>query len=299
MDPMTQPIRGAVDLSALKSAQTAPTTPAAGGVVVDVTDATFSQVVQQSTTVPVVVDLWAEWCQPCKTLGPILEKLAAEYGGRFLLAKVDVDANPQVASAFQVQSIPTVVALLAGQPVPLFQGAYPESQIRQVLDQLLQVAAQNGITGTVAPTDANAAPEEPAEPELPPHHAAGLAAIEAGDYDTAEAEYTAAVKENPGDSEAKAALLQVAWMRRLQEIDDPAAAIANAVPGDLDSQLTAADAELASNNISAAFERLLTLVREGGDNREPARVRLVEYFDILGTAPEVTAARRALASALY
>nr|NLD39637.1 tetratricopeptide repeat protein [Actinomycetales bacterium] len=210
---MSQSIRGAVDLSALHPAPAS--APVAGGVIVDVTDATFSQVLQQSATVPVVIDLWAEWCEPCKTLGPILERLASEYGGRFLLAKVDVDANPQIAQAFQVQSIPSVVALLGGQPVPLFQGAYPESQIRQVLDQLLQVALQNGITGTVTPAD-DAQPEEAPEPELPPHHAAGLAAIEEGDFDAAEAAYRAAIKENPGDNEARVALLQVAWMRRIE-----------------------------------------------------------------------------------
>lgn len=292
---MTESIRGAVDLSALHPAPTS--APAPGGVIVDVTDATFAQVLQQSATVPVVVDLWAEWCQPCKTLSPILEKLATEYGGRFLLAKVDVDANPQIAQAFQVQSIPTVVALLAGQPVPLFQGAYPESQIRQVLDQLLQVALQNGVTGTVTPTEGEE-PEEAPEPELPPLHAAGLAAIEEGDLEAANAAYRAAIKENPGDSEARVALLQVAWMRRVEDLD-LISAIATAEEGDLESQLRAADAELASGRMAGAFERLLALVRAGGDHREPARARLVEFFDIVGATPEVATARRELANALY
>ncbi len=287
-----------MDLGALRTPATAPSTggaPAPAGVVVDVTDETFPAIIEQSATVPVVVDLWADWCQPCKTLSPILEKLAAEYGGRWLLAKVDVDANPQTAAAFQVQSIPTVVAIIAGQAVPLFQGAYPESQIRQILDQLLEVAAQNGVSGTVSTESADTGP---AEPQLPPHHAAGLAAIEAGDLDTAEAEYKAAIKENPGDSEAKSALLQVGWMRRLEGMD-PAVATATAREADLESQLRAADAELATGRMAAAFERLLRLVRAGGDLREPARVRLVEYFDIIGSAPEVNQARRALANALY
>lgn len=295
---MNQPlnVHGAVDLSSLAAPRRpAGATPVPGGVVIDVTEAGFEALVQRSTTVPVVVDLWAEWCQPCKTLSPILERLAAEYGGRFQLAKVDVDANPQIAAAFQVQSIPTVVALLGGQPVPLFQGAYPEAQVRQILDQLLAVAAQNGITGTVPP-EAATGPEP--EPELPPLHAAGLAAIETGDYVTAEAAYRQALKENPGDAEAKAALAQVLLLQRLEGLD-LAVAVADARDGDLDSQLLAADAELATGLLSAAFSRLLALVRAGGELREPARVRLVEYFDIVGPVPEVAQARRALASALY
>ena len=194
--PMVPPIspRGAVDLSALRPPQPTGQPPAGGaaggsnatagsGVVRDVTDATFGAIVELSSQVPVVVDLWAEWCQPCKQLTPVLERLAHERGGCFLLAKVDVDANPQIASAFQVQSIPTVVAVLAGQPVPMFQGAYPEAQVRAIIDELLKVAAQNGITGTVAPgSGAEArgpAPEsEPAEPPLPPLHQAAYYALD-------------------------------------------------------------------------------------------------------------------------
>lgn len=291
---MTQPYTGGVvDLGAFSSQ---PTAPAPEGVVIDVTDATFQAVVEQSRTVPIVVDLWATWCQPCRTLSPILEKLAAEFGGRFVLAKLDVDANPQVAAAFQVQSIPTVVAILNGQVVPLFQGAYPESQVRQVLEQLMQLAVQQGVTGTVAAGDPEAAP---AEPELPPHMAAGLDALEVGDFDAAEAAYKAQLKENPGDSEAKAALLQVGWMRRIDGVN-PATVIAAARAGDLESQLAAADAELATGQMTAAFDRLIALVRAGGDFREPARARLVEYFEIAGPGiEEVAKARRDLATALF
>lgn len=287
---------GVVDLGALApSKPSAPIPPAPEGAIIDVTDATFGSVVELSRTVPVVVDLWATWCQPCRSLSPILERLTAEYGGRLVLAKVDVDANPQVASAFQVQSIPTVVAIIAGKMLPLFQGAYPEAQVRQIFEQLLQVAAEQGVTGTLG----QEGEAEPAEPELPPHHAAGLAAIEAGDLETAESEYRAAIKENPGDAEAKAALAQVVWMRRVAG-EDHEATIAQARLGDLESQLRAADAEMATGRMAAAFARLLGLVREGGDFREPARQRLVEYFEIIGPGvPEVAAARRDLASALY
>ncbi|NCD20487.1 MAG: tetratricopeptide repeat protein [Actinobacteria bacterium] len=288
-------VHGAVDLSSLAAPRRTAAPTARPGIVVDVTDATFDSLVQRSATVPIVVDLWAEWCQPCKTLGPILERLAAEYGGRFQLAKIDVDANPQVAAAFQVQSIPTVVALLGGQAVPLFQGAHPEAQIRQVLDQLLAVAAQNGITGTVGAVDGE--PEQAPEPELPPLHSEGQAAIEAGDWAAAEDAYRRALKENPADADAKAALAQVQMLARLDGLD-PAAVVAGAREGDLDSQLLAADAELATGQYRAAFDRLIDVVRTG--EREPARKRLVEYFDIVGSShPDVALARRNLAAALY
>lgn len=294
-------IRGAVDLSSLAAPRPAAgpaAAPAPPGVIVDVDDAGFAALVERSQRVPVVVDLWAEWCQPCRTLGPLLERLAAEYAGSFQLAKVDVDANPQIAAAFQVQSIPTVVAILAGQPVPLFQGAYPESQIRQILEQLLALAAQHGITGRVAAKD----PQEPApapEPPLPPLHAAAIAAIEEGDLEGAAASYRQALKENPRDTEARAALAQVELMTRLDGTR-PEAVIAAAVPGDLASQLAAADAEMSSGWLREAFARLLGLIREGGEVREPARLRLLDFFEVAGpTNPEVVAARRHLASALY
>lgn len=285
-------MHGAVDLSALKAPKPAPSH-APNGVVVDVTDATFEALVQRSSTVPVVVDLWASWCQPCKTLGPILEKLAAEYGGRFQLAKIDVDANRQIAAAFQVQSIPTVVALIAGQPVPLFQGAYPEAQIRQILDQLLALAAQHGVTGTVGGGE----PLPEPEPAVPPLHAAGQAAIEAGDWAAAADAYRAALNDNPGDSEARAALLQVQLYARLDghDLDDVIAGARE----DIASQLLAADAEVARGAHVSAFARLINLVRAGGAEREAARARLVEYFEIVGPSEDVAAARRSLAAALY
>src|SRR5690606_5995226 len=132
-----------------------------------------------------VVDLWAEWCGPCKQLSPVIERVVRELAGRVVLAKVDVDANPQLQQAFRAQSIPMVVALLQGQPVPMFTGAVPEEQVRQVFDQLLQLAAQNGVTGTVQPDAAEDVPAEPEEQPLPPLHAEAYAAIEAGDYDRA------------------------------------------------------------------------------------------------------------------
>ena len=180
---------GAVDLSSLAARSRSPATAGNGAVasvVVDVTDATFeAEVLTRSLTVPVVIDLWAEWCGPCKQLSPILEKLAREYDGRILLAKVDVDANPQLSAAFQVQSIPSVFAVVKGQPVPLFQGAIPEPQVRQVIDQLLEVAATNGVSGRlqVAKSPADADTEESStEPQHDPRYDAAADAIETGDF---------------------------------------------------------------------------------------------------------------------
>ncbi|SNU02172.1 putative thioredoxin [Ruaniaceae bacterium KH17] len=289
-------MNGAIDLSALAAPAPAPAAGAHTGVVVDVTDQTFQQLVEQSVTVPVVVDLWAEWCQPCKTLSPILEKLAHEYGGRFLLAKVDVEANQQIAQAFQVQSIPAVVGIIGGQPVPLFQGAYPEAQVREIIEQLLQVAAQNGITGTVAVGDD--AESEPEPEPVDPAHAAAQDLIEAGDWEGARAAYQAILDKTPLDAEAKAALRFVTLFARLGDAD--LEGLIAGASDSLESQLAAADAEAALSDFAAAFARLLALVRKGGDDREPARQRLVELFEIAGNEnPDVAQARRELASALY
>lgn len=317
------PVRGAVDLSALRPPAPRTREPGPGGpgapsgpapspvsgaaAVQDVTDAEFGSVVELSARVPVVVDLWAEWCGPCKQLSPVLERLAEEYGGRFLLAKVDVDANPQIATAFQVQSIPSVVAILGGQPVPLFQGAYPESQVRAILEELLKVAAANGITGTVAagPEAEGAQPEatEPEEPPLPPLHQAAYDALEREDLDGAAEAFRQALRENPRDSEARAGLAQVELLARLAGLDARRvlAEAARAARDDVDTHLRAADVEIASGQATSGLNRLVAVVRatSGGD-RERVRLRLLDLFEVVGTtSPEVSAARRALANALY
>ena len=226
-------LRGGVDLSSLRQRANqppaAPTTPAGAdsgpALVFDVTDDTFPQVLELSRTVPVVVDLWAEWCGPCKQLGPILEKVVTEYAGRLVLAKVDVDANPQLAQGFRAQSIPMVVALVAGQPVPLFNGAVPEPQVREVFEQLLQLAGQHGVTGTVPMPSASASGDdaEPAEPAMPPLHQEAFDAIEAGEYPRAAAAYEQALAENPRDADALAGLGQVRLLTRVADAHAPSA----------------------------------------------------------------------------
>jgi putative thioredoxin len=304
-------LRGAVDLSALKNRPAAPAPGAPAGqpraegapgalpLVFDVTDATFGEVLELSRRVPVVVDLWAEWCGPCKQLSPVLEKVVTELGGRLLLAKVDVDANPQLQQAFRAQSIPMVVALVGGQPVPLFTGAVPEEQVRQVFDQLLQLAAQNGVTGTV-PVEGGAA--QPEEPPLPPLHAEAYTAIEAGDYPRAIAAYEKALKENPRDDEARAGLAQVSLLERVKGADlQVARNAAAAAPTDVAAQLLVADLDVAGGHVDDAFDRLLELFAAlPADERTPVRERLVELFGLVGaTDPRVVRARGRLTSLLY
>ena len=308
------PLRGAVDLSALRNrpAAPAPGEPTSGApegagaarLVIDVTDAMFPEVLELSKTVPVVVDLWAEWCGPCKQLSPVLERVVTEHAGRLVLAKVDVDANPQLAQAFRAQSIPMVVALVGGQAVPLFTGAVPEQQVREVFAQLLQLAAQNGVTGSVGagePDDADGE-EAAAEPALPPLHAEAFAAIESGDYVAAISAYERALAENPRDADARAGLAQVRLLSRIQDADLQAArAAAAAAPTDVDAQLLVADLDVAGGHVEDAFDRLLELFAAlPADERMPVRERLLELFGIVGDEDaRVIRSRSRLASLLF
>lgn len=293
-------VRGAVDLSSLRAAPASAAPAPSSSLVFDATDQSFGEVLELSRTVPVVVDLWAEWCGPCKQLSPILEKVVAELAGRLVLAKVDVDANPQLAQSFRAQSIPMVVALVAGQPVPLFTGAVPEQQVREVFAQLLQLAAQHGVSGTV-PVDADAA-EPDAEPPLPPLHQAAYDAIQAGDLEAAVAAYEQALAENPRDEQARAGRAQVRLLQRVEGADLQAArAVAAAAPDDVEAQSLVADLDLVGGHVDDAFERLLDLFAAlPADRRAPVRERLLELFGVVGDSdPRVLRARSRLASLLF
>lgn len=296
-------LAGAVDLAAVKArseaaarAAEAPA-PASGEYIVDVTEATFqSAVIDRSFQVPVLIDLWAEWCQPCKQLSPVLERLATESAGQWVLAKVDTDANPRIAQALSVQSIPTVYAVIGGQLVPGFQGALPEAQVREFVAAVLKAAEQANLTGAGAVAAADAA-DAPADPRFD----AAEKALAEGDYDAAAKAFQSILDAEPSNADAASALRQVALLQRIDKLDPTAVSRADAAPGDVAAQLAAADVAVAGGDIEAAFTRLLdTLRRTSGDERDAVRDRLVEYFEILGPDdPRVGPARRQLASALF
>ncbi|MGN6206406.1 tetratricopeptide repeat protein [Humibacter sp.] len=312
--PDAASFRGAVDLSGLASRPAGqPTTTDAApqqtlpGLIYDGTDQNFTQFIELSNTVPVIVDLWAEWCGPCKQLSPALERAVNDYAGRLVLVKVDVDANPQLAQAFQAQSIPTVVAIIGGRPAPLFVGAIPEQQVRDVFEQVLQIAEQNGVTGSVSVDEAAGAEgdEVASEPEpepLPPHHQEAYDAIERGDLDGAIAEYRLAIAQNPADDLAVAGLAQVSLLKRLSTVDASQVRDAAAsAPKDADAALAVADLDLSGGHVDDAFGRLLDLFATADPaTRDLIRTRLVDYFEIVGvTDPRVIKARGRLASLLY
>jgi len=302
MRPTDIRLPGAVDLSGLKAKpQPAAAPPAGGGgsaYVLDVTEATFqTEVIDRSAQVPVLIDFWAEWCGPCKQLSPVLERLATEAAGSWILAKVDVDANQRLAAAFQVQSIPSVFAVIAGQPVPLFQGAIPEQQLRPVLDEVLRVAAANGLTGA-APADG----ETTAEPPLDPAHDIAQAAIDRGDLTAAAAAYRELLDRDPSDEMAKAALGQIELLIRTESVDEAALrARADQALDDVEAQGAVADLDMVRGQAEDAITRLVELVRRtSGPDRDAARQRLLALFDLLDPEdPRLAAGRRALSNALF
>ncbi|KOG60568.1 MULTISPECIES: tetratricopeptide repeat protein [Streptomyces] len=323
MQPRNMSMSGVVDLAAVKAAQeakakaeqaraeaarqggTGAVSPA--DLVIDVDEAGFEQdVLQRSAEVPVVIDFWAEWCQPCKQLSPVLERLAVEYNGRFLLAKIDVDANQMLMQQFGIQGIPAVFAVVAGQALPLFQGVAGEQQIRQTLDQLVAVAEQRfGLTGLTVDPDAEpggapqaAAPEGPYEAALN----AAAQALDAGDLAGAVQAYKNVLADDPAHPEAKLGLAQAELLQRVQGMDpQKVRQEAAEKPKDAQAQIAAADLDLVGGHVEDAFGRLIeTVQRTAGDDREAVRLRLLELFEVVGQEdPRVVGARRALARALF
>jgi thioredoxin len=335
-------LHGAVDLGARQAAaqrrEKASRTPGAGGEtgapaghVIDVTDETFNaDVLDRSRNVPVIMDLWAEWCGPCKQLGPVLEKLAAEADGGWVLAKVDIDANPQLRAALQVQSIPMVVAVVGGQVLDGFLGALPEAQVRDWVSHVLAAAQQLGLGGAAGqdgsavgpPGGENATgPAMPGEsrpyppgagpmagagagpdPMADPAFAEAQQAMERGDLDGAAGAFEKVLAASPGHPVATLGLAQVDLIRRVNSYDQAKArrdAAEN--PDDIDAQCRVADIDLATGRIEEAFDRLLGAIRRAsGDDRDRARVHLVSLFEVFPPRdPRVAKARAKLSGLLF
>ncbi len=327
MQPRNMSMSGVVDLAAVKAAQEAKAKAeqaraeaarqgggaagaavSASSLVIDVDEAGFErEVLQRSTEVPVVIDFWAEWCEPCKQLGPLLERLAEEYNGRFLLAKIDVDANQMLMQQFGIQGIPAVFAVVAGQALPLFQGAAPEAQIRQTLDQLIQVGEERfGLTGlTVDPGAEGPQAAAPAEVPAGPYDAlleSAVQALDAGDLAGAVQAYKNVLSDDPANTEAKLGLAQAELLQRVQGLDaQQVRKDAADRPADVAAQIAAADLDLVGGHVEDAFGRLIDTVRRtAGEDRDAARVRLLELFEVVGADdPRVTSARTALARVLF
>jgi putative thioredoxin len=300
-------IAGAIDLSSLKKpaapppgAAAAPTSTSAH--VIDVTEATFeTEVLQRSMTVPVLIDFWADWCGPCKTLSPVLERLAEADGGAWVLAKIDVDSNQALSGQLQIQSIPTVLLALGGRLIQGFTGALPERDVRSFLDQVLAAAQQAGLPGAGAvPGAAPGAqpPPVPTDPEL----VQAEDALAREDWAAAIAAYDALLARKPADAEATTGR---AFAQLLQRTDgvDPRTALekAAAAPDDVDAQALAADIEVLGEQIQPAIDRLVGFVRRSADeDRDRARLHLLELLSVLDPEdPRVLAGRRSLANALF
>jgi putative thioredoxin len=302
---MTRPtdinIAGAVDLSALR----APAAPPAGAApastsahVLDVTEATFEdQVLRRSLQVPVLIDFWAAWCGPCKQLSPVLEKLAEEGAGSWVLAKIDVDSNQALSGQLQIQSIPTVLLALGGRLIQGFTGALPERDLRAFLEQVLAAAQQAGLPGAGGAAAQEAAPT-PTDPDV----VAAEDAMAQGDYAAAVAAYDALLARKPNDPEGVAGKAWASLLQRSADADPQAVlARAQAAPDDVAAQTAAADVEVLTERIDDAITRLVEYVRRSnGDDRDAARQHLLALFDALDPDdPRIVTGRRALSNALF
>lgn len=272
----------------------------------DIDQSQFAQeVLQRSHEVPVVVDFWATWCGPCKTLGPLLERTAEAYGGTFQLVKVDVDANQALASQFGIQSIPTVVAFRDGKPVSSFTGAIPETQLRGWIDQLLPSAwdlmvdraRDLALDGDDAGAEAiyrQVLAEVPDHPDA----ATGLAALLIARQETAEALIVLGKLPRTTEVERLEAAARVAAVATV-DLSDLETRLA-ADPDDDHTRIALGRALAAKGEVEPGLDHLLAVIRRGGEAREEARQAMVDIFGILGPAHPLTALyRRSLANELF
>ena len=286
-------LRGAVDLSALLRKNDAPRTAASeSGLSREFDDRSVGELVELSHKIPVVTEIYGG------NLTPQLQAVVESYGGRFLYGSIQAESAPELIRALQIQGIPVVLAFVGGQPLPLFQGIPPEQDVRTVLDQVLALAAKNGVTGTVSPSDG----VEDDEPPLPPLHQEAFDALSRNDIDGARQAYQKALQENPKDSDAEAGLAQVDLLGRVRGVDAAAArAAAAATPTSVEAALVVADVDVAGGHLADAFRRLLALYPDADETeKELLRARLLSYFVVAGPGvDEVKAARTQLANLMF
>lgn len=288
--------------------------PGRSGALVHADDASFEAVVNASLTTPLVLVLWTPQVPESVQHLRELAQAARDKEGRFQVVGVDLAAAPGVMQALtpvlqqtfgQVTALPVVIGLVGGQPMPFYLGVQPMSQVDQLLDQFLQAAVTNGVTGRVELADADAAggeADEEAEAELPPLHQAAYDAVERGDWTAAQQAYEQALREDAGDEQARLGLAQVQLLERTSRMDLTAVRQAAADrPTDVQAQLDAADLDIVGGHVEDAFVRLVDLVRATtGEDRDRVRTHLLGLFDVVGSSdPRVGKARSALMSALF
>jgi putative thioredoxin len=317
-------LRGAVDLAAVKAAADAATKAeqlraerarkaeangadaAAEPLIFAVTEADFqAQVIPLSAEVPVLLLFWAEGYGPAEQQVPVMEALAEEYDGRFVLAEVDVRDNQRLAQQLQLRDLPTVLVVVAGQLIPLFEGPALAEEIRPLLDQLIKEAAERfGVAGEPGTRSGKGEPGLADDAEVPQDPALALAhdALDAGDLGGAIQAYRNVLAEQPGNEEAKLGLAQAELLQRVQGLDPAAARSAAAEkPSDVEAQIAAADLDLVGGHVDDAFGRLVdTVGRTFGEERDTVRLHLLSLFEVIGAEdPRVVKARSALARKLF
>lgn len=295
-------VRGAMDLSQSASAETRTSEPAQESAPTwryEVTsEADFQKYVQMSAQGAVVFAFWADHSPASKETVETLQKIIDSAQGTLMLATVDMNKFPEIAGAFQIQGVPAAVAVLGGRPAPMYNGQVTEEQILDVLQQLLQIAAQQQLPGGFDP--APTAGGE-AEKPLPPLHQEAYDALERGDYEGARAAYNKAIAENPGDHDAKVGLAQVGLLERVGSVSNEARAQAAADPTDIEAAFAVADLDITGGHVEDAFRRLINLFKAvAPEEKTRVRERLLELFEVVGNQdPRVNKARADLMMALF